>query len=187
MNGRKIFEKYGFVINMICKCAYVLPKSFRIWLYNHSNGRDYLGYFHRYILLYTLLKKCGKNVRIEPNVFINNYEKLSIGDNVSINAFSYIIASGGVEIGNNVSIAHNCSIVSETHNWNDIKTPISYNSITATPIKIEDDVWLGCGVRVIGPCKIQSRVIIAAGAVVKGDLKSHTIYGGIPAKVLKNI
>ena len=60
--------------------------------------------------------------------------------------------------------------------------PICYNPIIDTPITIEDDVWLGCGVRVIGPCKISSRIIIAAGAVVKGVLESGFIYGGIPGK-----
>lgn len=187
MNGRAIFKRYGGIINIICKIAFILPKWFRKYIFNHSTHRGMFGYFCRYIMLSTLIKKCGKNIRIEPYVFIKNFEQLSIGNNTSINAFTYIIASGGVEIGNNVSIAHNCSIISETHNWSDSKTPISYNKITPTPIKIADDVWLGCGVRIIGPCEIQSRVIIAAGAVAKGRLKKKHIYGGIPAKEIKQI
>lgn len=187
MNGREIFKRYGKVIDAICKCTKFLPKFLRVWLYNITTGRGSVGYFIRYIMLNSLIKRCGKNVRIEPHVYINNYEGLSIGDNTSINAFSYIIASGGVDIGSNVSIAHNCSIVSETHNWNEKNIPISYNKITSTPIVIADDVWVGCGVRIIGPCTIPSRTIVAAGAVVKGKLESHKIYGGVPAKILKDI
>lgn len=187
MNGREIFNRYSVIIDVICKMASILPQSLRKWLYNHSTGRGNLGYFQRYVMLRTLIKRCGSNVRIEPYVFINNFEQLSIGDNTSINAFTYIIASGGVEIGSNVSIAHNCSIVSETHNWDDVMTPISYNSITSTPVTIKNDVWLGCGVRIIGPCEIQTRVIVAAGAVAKGKLLSHNIYAGIPAKIIKNV
>lgn len=187
MNGREIFDKYGKIIDTICKTSLIFPVPLRKWLYNHSTGRGYAGYFLRYIMLRSLVKKCGYNVRIEPHVFINNFENLSIGDNTSINAFTYIIASGGVEIGNNVSIAHNCSIVSETHTWCDSTLPISYNPIQPTPVKINNDVWLGCGVRIIGPCEIQSRVIVAAGAVVKGCLNAHRVYGGVPAKEIKCI
>lgn len=187
MNGREIFNRYGKLIDVICKCAKFLPRFMRVWFYYNITGRGNTGYFVRYVMLRSLIKKCGKNVRIEPYVYVNNYEDLSIGDNTSINAFSYIIASGGVDIGSNVSIAHNCSIVSETHNWQDKDVPISYNEITPTPVKIANDVWIGCGVRIIGPCTIPSRTILAAGAVVKGNLEPNKIYGGVPAKMIKDI
>jgi len=143
--------------------------------------------FLRYIFILKLAKHIGINVKIDPGVIINNIENLSIGDNVSINPYCFLIASGGITIGSNVSIAHHTSIVSESHTWEDEDTPISYNPIVPTPVTIDDDVWIGCGVRIIGPCHIHSRSIIAAGAVVKGKIESHKIYGGVPAKILKNI
>ena len=54
-------------------------------------------------------------------------------------------------------------------------------------IKIGNDVWLGCGVRILSGTVIEDRVIIAAGAVVKGHLESGYIYGGVPAKRLKKL
>jgi len=54
------------------------------------------------------LKSCGKNVIIGKTVRIRNPEKVSIGDNVIIDDFTYI--SGEVEIGNFVHIAASCTI-----------------------------------------------------------------------------
>ena len=145
------------------------------------------GVFLRYIFILKLAKHIGNNVKIDPGVIINNIEKLSIGDNVSINPYCFLIASGGITIGSNVSIAHHTSIISESHTWEDEDTPISYNPIEPPPVTKDDDVWVGCGARIIGTCHIQSRTIIAAGAVVKGELESGCIYGGIPAKIMKRI
>ena len=134
-----------------------------------------------------LAKKIGDNVKICEGVIINNIENLSIGSNVTFNPYCFLIASGGITIGSNVSIAHHTSIVAESHTWKDATIPICYNKIIPTPVIIEDDVWVGCGVRIIGPCNLRNRTILAAGAVVKGNLDSHKIYGGIPAQIIKTI
>lgn len=97
------------------------------------------------------------------------------GFNLSIHEFSYLDAAGGIEIGDNVSIAHNCSLVSFEHTWTDLETLIKYNPTKLYPIKIGNDVWLGCGVRVLAGTVIEDRVIVA-GAVVKGTLESQVIY-----------
>ncbi|MGJ0314201.1 acyltransferase [Aliarcobacter cryaerophilus] len=54
------------------------------------------------------LKSCGDNVIIGKTVRIRNPEKVSIGDNVIIDDFTYI--SGEVSIGNFVHIAASCTI-----------------------------------------------------------------------------
>lgn len=157
----------------------IFPFSWRAYFFHHSNFLpSRLGYLQRYLLAKSLLKSCGKNIRIEPNVIIKDIENVSIGDNVSINAFSYIIGSGGVTIGNNVSIAHSSSIVAESHTWEELNVPICYNPIIPTPVSIHDDVWIGCGVRIIGPCIIHNRTIVAAGTIVKGELQPNAIYAG---------
>jgi acetyltransferase-like isoleucine patch superfamily enzyme len=53
-----------------------------------------------------LLKSCGKNVIIGKTVRIRNPEKVSIGDNVIIDDFTYI--SGDVTIGDYVHIGPSC-------------------------------------------------------------------------------
>ena len=131
--------------------------------------------------------KIAENVYIAENVVLKNSQGLTIGSNFSLHEFSYIDAIGGIEIGDNVSIAHNCSLVSFEHTWNDRETPIKYNSTINHPIFIGDDVWIGCGVRVLSGAVIENRVVVAAGAVVKGTLEAGYLYGGIPARKLKKL
>lgn len=52
-------------------------------------------------------------------------------------------------------------------------------------IEVGNDVYIGYGATVIGPCRIGDGAVIAAGAVVTGDIPSYAIVGGIPAKVIK--
>lgn len=92
---------------------------------------------------------------------------------------------GGIEIGNDVSIAHQTSILSANHTWEDESIPIKYNAVAFQPVHIENDVWIGCGCRILCGVKIHSRSVVAAGAVVCKDVESHTAVGGVPARVLK--
>ena len=114
-------------------------------------------------------------------------EKLTVGSNVSIHDNCYIDAGGVINIGSEVSIAHNSTLLSGTHTFEDYSLPIKYNPITISGLTIKDDVWVGCGVRVLGGITIASRVVIAAGAVVNKSLDAKTLYGGIPAKKIKSI
>jgi acetyltransferase-like isoleucine patch superfamily enzyme len=129
----------------------------------------------------------GVNVYISRFVILKNIEKISFGDNVSIHEFSYLDGLGGIFIGDNVSIAHNASIISFEHTYDLLEFPIKYNPLITKSIEIADDVWIGCGVRILGGTLIGSRTIVAAGSVVKGQLTNNSIYAGVPAKLKKSI
>lgn len=141
----------------------------------------------RYILLANLAESIGDNVSICEDVILLSPEKMHLGSNISIHPYSYIEAGGGLKIGDNVSIATHSVIITETHTWGNNKIPIKYNPVLPTPIEIEDDVWVAAGVRIIGPCIIHKHAILAAGAVVKGEVSSGCIVGGVPAKVVKRM
>lgn len=165
-----------------------IPSKFRIrmlHLFRNTGGK--IGIAIRYILVKTLAKSCGNNVSIKQYVFLENIHNISFGDNVSVHPFCYLEGSGGIEIGNDVSLAHNVSILSVNHTWGNHEIPIKYNPIDHTPVKISDDVWVGCGCRIMAGVTINSRSIIAAGAVVTKDVESNSIVGGVPAKKIKKI
>lgn len=145
------------------------------------------GVLIRFGLLKNLAAQCGENVYIARFVVIKNWEALSIGDNVSIHEGCYIDAYGGVTIGSNVSIAHQVSIVSFDHGWSDLSCPIKYNPSTRGAILIADDVWIGCGSRLLASSCISQRSVVAAGAVVRGVFSCNVVLAGVPAKIIKNI
>ncbi|MEO5682374.1 MAG: CatB-related O-acetyltransferase [Chitinophagaceae bacterium] len=51
---------------------------------------------------------------------------------------------------------------------------------------IENDVWIGYGAIIMSGVKIGQGSIIAAGALVSKDVEPYCIYGGVPAKKIKD-
>ena len=181
--GRKYWKIIEFFLKPLIFFLKLCPKCIIRLLYDFSSSIPTpVGLILRYCLLASKVNYIGSNVYIARWVTIKNMSGLTIGDNVSIHENCYIDAIGGVDIGSEVSIAHNSSIISFEHAWNDSATPIKYNSLVLKKISIAKDVWIGCGVRVLGGTIINTRCVIGAGSVVKGELIAKSVYGGIPAK-----
>lgn len=188
ISGRFLFKKSKVIIWLGVKLFSVFPMFIRILLWDIISPFSQLLFIGiRYLLLSSMINECGKNVKIGKNVTIMAWHNLKVGNNVSIHANCYIDASGYISIGNNVSIAHNTSILSTNHTWANKTIPIKYNDVDLMPVSMGNDIWIGCGCRILAGVNIQNRVIIAAGAVVNKDCESNYIYGGIPSKILKNI
>ena len=188
MNGRTIFEKYGVLIAKGSKIISLLPISVRWFFFDllrNTPGRFGIGM--RYVFLRAINENIGFNIFIARNVTFKNIETMKVGDNCSIMENCYIDAIGGVSIGSNVSIAHNSSVVSFEHGYANKDIPIKYNPLIKLPIIIEEDVWIGCGVRILAGSHIAERTVVAAGAVVRGKNEGSSILAGIPATMKKKI
>ncbi|MBP3917181.1 acyltransferase [Clostridium sp.] len=178
---KKVIEINVFILKLFPKCALKI-------LWNIINGwHGNVGLLLRYCIAKVLFKACGDNVYIAPYVIIKNFHNIELGDNVSIHQFCYIDAHESIVIGNNVSVAHGSSIIDFEHTWDDKSMPIKYNNLITKQIKIEDDVWIGCGCRILAGVTLKSRSVIAAGAVVNKNVGSSTVVGGVPAKIIKFI
>jgi len=111
---------------------------------------------------------------------------IKIGENCTINSFCHISGNGGVVIGDNVLIATQCVIVSANHNFNDPELLIREQSETRKGITIEENCWLGAGVKVLDGVTIGYGSVIGAGSVVTKDVPPNSICIGVPAKVIKS-
>ena len=166
----------------------LFPKFIAHPLYSlFKNTEGGIGLIIRYLCIKKIAMKCGTNIAVFPRCELKHIEKMSFGDNVSIHTMCYIDAIGGVSIGNNVSIAHASSLVSFNHTYDDPTKPIKYNPSVYGKIVINDDVWIGCGCRILAGVEISKRVVIAAGAVVNKNVDGNSLYAGVPAKKIKSI
>ncbi len=154
--------------------------------WNRMRGRKGLyGIVTRYAMLRNLAKSCGDNVAIDENVYMFNVENVSIGSNVSINSMCYIDGFGGISIGDNVSIAHGATIMSSTHNYTKIDTPIKYQGISAAPVTIGENVWIGAKATILYGTTLLNGCIVGANAVVTKDVGPNEVWGGVPAQMIK--
>ncbi|TLU65097.1 acyltransferase [Thalassotalea litorea] len=188
MKGSKLFNLFNPLINFTSRVFKFFPRFIRTWLYDLSSiFSGFLAITLRYALIKSAAKKVGKNVYIGRGVVIKNSQNLSVGHNVSIHDSCYLDSIGEIKIGDNVSIAHHSSILSFNHSWTDTDKPIKYNELALSPVVIKDDVWVGCGVRIMPGVTVHSRSIIAAGSVVTRDVPAEVVVAGVPAKIIKRL
>jgi acetyltransferase-like isoleucine patch superfamily enzyme len=100
-------------------------------------------------------------------------------------------------IGDNVIIGNKVGIVGKyDHHFQQIGTPVrlasqirdrDYNWHGKDLVtKIGSDVWIGYGAIVMQGVRIGDGAIVAAGAVVVKDVEPYSIYGGNPAKKIRD-
>jgi acetyltransferase-like isoleucine patch superfamily enzyme len=129
--------------------------------------------------------KIGARTFIDRDVILRSYGgAISIGEDCSINCFSVLYGHGGLAIGDNVRIAAHTIIVPANHIFNDPGTPIWRQGLSTIGVTIEDDVWIGAGVRILDGVTVGRGSVIAAGAVVTQSLAAMGVYGGVPAKAI---
>lgn len=137
--------------------------------------------------------KLGRNVNIGPHTIIQASGVLSklgtgcsIGDNSGIGGFSFIGCGGGVTIGRDVIMGQYVSFHSENHVVDRLDVPIRVQGVTRSGIKIEDDCWVGAKVTFLDGAHVGRGCVIAAGAVVRGEIPPYSIAAGVPARVVRS-
>lgn len=186
MRGRKKFQLFKPVFAVLAILCRLLPRRCFGWVLSWGRYmRGVSGLALRYIVLNRILPECGDNVSVHDAVIIRHADKLSLGKNISIHPFCYLDAQGKIEIGDDVSIAHNVSILSFEHDVDTVGIPIKDAPCLPRKIKIENNVWIGAGVRVLGGVNIGTGAVVGANAVVTRDIPPGAIAVGVPARVLK--
>ncbi|SMF62172.1 acyltransferase [Allosphingosinicella indica] len=140
----------------------------------------------RRMIIDALLGRAHRHLFVFPDVFIEGFEGLEIGDHVSINRSGNLSASGGLKIGDNVAIGHRVSIVTTNHGFRDEKVPIKYQPVESKAVSIGANVWIGANVTILAGISIAPGSVIAAGAVVtKSITEPNLIVGGNPARTIR--
>ena len=104
-----------------------------------------------------------------------------LGSNTHFNGM-VVSGSGGVVIGDNFHSGSQCLLITDVHNYNGKKLPYDQTYIVKN-IVIEDNVWIGSRVIILGGVKIGEGAIVQAGSVVTKDIPPLAIAGGHPACV----
>lgn len=127
-------------------------------------------------------KRCKSYVEpLRVNGYSTCTNKTILGKNVNFNGMK-IGGCGNVVIGDNFHSGSECLIITSNHNYEGEAIPYDNTNI-CKDVFIEDNVWLGSRVIILGGVTIGEGAIIQAGSVVVKDIPKYAIAGGHPAKV----
>lgn len=137
----------------------------------------------------------GNNNRVMRGAYVCSYvsnarsgEGIITGDDcwIGVNA---VLGSGqgGLHIGDNVLIGPNAVIVTGNHDYERVDLTAVEQDYYGLPIHIGNNVWIGANATVLGGATIGDHSVIAAGAVVSGNVPPYTVVGGVPARKIRDI
>lgn len=149
------------------------------------NGIDVENVVEKENAIRELFGSAGKEPVVLPNFICDCGKNIHVGDYFLANYNVTILDIAEFRAGNNVWIGPNTLITTINH-------PLSPKGRRehlgiAKPIKIGNDVWIGGNVTILPGVEIGNNVVIAAGAVVTKNIPDNSLFGGVPAKFIKNI
>lgn len=135
--------------------------------------------------LENILNKFGNNIDIQTPFFCDYGIHIEIGDNFYANFNCIILDCNYVRIGNNVMFGPNVQVYTAHH-------PVPASERVkgpeyATPVVIEDNVWIGGGAIICPGVTIGGNTTIGAGSVVTKDIPANVLAVGNPCKIIKQL
>lgn len=119
-----------------------------------------------------------------PPFYTTGGADIRIGRNVFINQNCTMYDLGGIDIGDDVMIGPNVSLLTSSH---PIEPAERRAYVIAKPIVIRRNVWIAAGAMIIGGVTVGENSVVAAGSVVTRDVPPNSLVGGNPARVIRTI
>lgn len=161
---------YGF--------AKQLPVSYRFQPFGMISKRV------RETVCRNIFKHMGKHVNIERGANFGSGVDIELGDHSGIGINCQIPPH--TKIGSDVMMGPDVLILGTNHIYDNPDLPMRLQgSVTAQPVVIEDDVWIGARVILLPGVHIGKGAIIGAGSVVTKDVPPYAVCAGNPAQVVK--
>jgi acetyltransferase-like isoleucine patch superfamily enzyme len=120
--------------------------------------------------------------QVRPSLATGPAGLLTIGDRTFVNQGAVLHAELSVTIGRRVLIGDHTAVCDTDFHEVDPGA-----GVRTAPVVIGDDVWLARGVVVLPGATIGEGTVVAAGAVVRGELPPWVVAAGSPARPVRDI
>jgi acetyltransferase-like isoleucine patch superfamily enzyme len=114
-----------------------------------------------------ILAKAGGKVRI---------------DKTYIGHYSILVSIHEISINSNCEIAEMVVIRDQNHNYGDKGKHVAEQGFTSGPIRIKENVWIGCKATIFKDVEIGENSVIGASTLVNKNIRPNTVNVGIPSR-----
>lgn len=97
---------------------------------------------------------------------------------------SVIVAIQSIEIGSNCELAEMVVVRDQDHKFGDGEL-LSEAGLESAPIIIKNNVWIGAKASILKGTTIEDNAVIGSNAVVTKNVKSNSVFVGVPARQLE--
>lgn len=155
--------------------------------YLPNNEFPLLGKFScriRRFLCGVLFESAGNQINIQRRVYFGR-NRVSIGNHSGLGE-GFHIQNSELEVGDYVMTGPDIMVLGGGHVFKSKHVRIgSQGNLPKTKLKIEDDVWIGARVTILGNCsKIGKGAVVGACSVVTKDVPEYAIVAGNPARII---
>ena len=127
-------------------------------------------------LLVELFDEFGEGACVLAPVYVDYGSRIRIGEGTFVNHGAYLMDGGGITIGKRCQIGPWLGAYTAAHPL--VAAERATGLEKASPIVIEDDVWVGANVVVMPGVTIGKGSVIGAGSVVTKDIPAGVVARG---------
>ena len=110
---------------------------------------------------------------------------IRIGDGVVIGRDSHVVALAPIVFGDKVYCGPNVYVTSTNHAYHDVTRAIGEQWPSSAPVEIGSGSWLGVNSVILPGARLGRNVVVAAGAVVRGEVPDYAVVAGAPARIVR--
>ncbi|MFD6419385.1 acyltransferase [Streptomyces sp. NPDC060194] len=121
-----------------------------------------------------------------PDLDLGPHPILRLGNGVVLGRGSHVIADTSVTIGDDCYFGPYVYVTSTNHSYDDPHQPVGKQWPRTDPVAIGPGCWIGTGAVILPGARLGRNVVVAAGAVVRGEVPDHAVVAGAPARVVRS-
>jgi acetyltransferase-like isoleucine patch superfamily enzyme len=129
-------------------------------------------------------KPAGEAFTLIPPFYTDYGLNITVGRTIFVGYECAFTGHAPIDIADEVMIAHKVNLITAGH---PVELDQRRSYITAEPIAIDANVWIGAAATVLPGVRIGAGSVVAAGAVVTHDVPPATLVAGVPARVIRSL
>ncbi|MEU1374256.1 acyltransferase [Streptomyces triculaminicus] len=120
-----------------------------------------------------------------PDLDLGQDTVVRLGNGVVLGRGSHVVAEAPLTIGDDCFFGPGVYVTTTNHSYDDPDVPIGKQWPRSAPVEIGPGSWIGTGAVILPGARLGRNVVVAAGAVVRGEVPDHAVVAGAPARIVR--